>query len=234
MAGPKTLTSLNAACCWIPQFALRCEVARRPELADGPVALLAPDTTRRIWQVSAVARREGVRPAMTVSQAIGLCAALRLVEPDPVHYDERFAGLVAALADVSPAVEPESERIFVGTDGLEGIYGDVEQIVGVITRNVERGTRNSNGSDVATETCSAFRVPTSTFRLGWGRGKFVAATAASRAQPGRPVIVRPGEEGKFLASQPVSVLPLDIDTHRRLRLLGIRTLGRLPRCPKTP
>jgi hypothetical protein len=27
---------------------------------------------------------------MTVSQAIGLCPTLRLIEPDPVHYDERL------------------------------------------------------------------------------------------------------------------------------------------------
>src|SRR5256885_13876651 len=44
------LTSNGAACCWIPLFALRCETARRPELASLPVALLSPDDTRRLWQ----------------------------------------------------------------------------------------------------------------------------------------------------------------------------------------
>src|SRR5258706_15152179 len=34
-----------------------------------------------------------------------------------------------------------------------------------------------------------------------------------------------GTEKAFLASQPISVLPLDSDAHRRLRLLGLRTLG---------
>lgn len=211
MAGPASLTSINAACCWITHFALRCEVARRPELGTGPLALLAPDTTRRLWQVSPVAHRAGVRPGMTVSQAIGLCAALRLVEPDPVHYDDRFASLVAALSGVSPAVEPvELGRVFVGTDGLDGLYGDPRQIIAVITRSL-----------------AGFE-----FRLGWGRGKFVAATAASRANPGRPVLVLPGDEHEFLAAQPVSVLPLDVDTHRRLRLLGIRTLGKLAALPE--
>src|SRR2546422_5315544 len=33
---------------------------------------------------------------------------------------------------------------------------------------------------------------------------------------------RPGEEGKFLFFQPLAVLPLDPDTHRRLRQLGER------------
>jgi DNA polymerase-4/protein ImuB len=69
-------------------------------------------------------------------------------------------------------------------------------------------------------------------RVGWGVGKFIAATAAKRARPDKPCIVRPGGEGRFLADQPVSALPLDPDTHRRFRLLGIRTLGRLAALPE--
>src|SRR2546430_11103775 len=76
------LTSSTAACCWIPLFALRCEEGRRPELASQPAALLAPDIARRLWQVSPLGRHAGVKPGMTVSQAIGLCPSLRLCEPD--------------------------------------------------------------------------------------------------------------------------------------------------------
>src|SRR5216110_506131 len=116
------LASDSAACCWIPLFALRSELARRPELVSLPVALLAPDTARtpRVWQVAPLARRAGVKPGMTVSRAIGLCPGLKLCEPDPVHYGEQFARLVAALVTVSPVVEPvEVGRVFVSTDGLE-------------------------------------------------------------------------------------------------------------------
>ena len=140
------LVSDSAACCWIPLFALRTELARRPELASLPVALVAPDTTRtpRVWQVAPLARRAGVKPGMTVSQAIGLCAGLKLCEPDPVHYDEQFARLVAALVTVSPVVEPaEVGRVFVGTDGLEGLYGAPQNIVEAIQmRSAECGMRN--------------------------------------------------------------------------------------------
>src|SRR5437870_3176190 len=224
-------TSCVAVCVWIPLFALRCEEARRPELASQPSALLAPDASRRVWQVSPLARHAGVRPGMTVSQAIGLCPALRLCEPDPVHYDERFALLLAALARVSPVVEPaELGLAYVGTDGLEGLYGGPEQIVEAIKRgmrNAERGT-----FDPASSSSSAFRVPRSAFRVGWGKGKFVAWVAATRAKPGGALIVPPGEEGKFLAAQPVAVLPLDPDAHRRLRQLGLRTLGQLAALPE--
>ena len=211
---PHPLTSEYALCCWIPLFALRLEEARRPELASRPAALLTADTTRRVWQVSPLARRAGVRPGMAVSRAIGLCPTLRLCEPDPVFYEEEFARLVAALGRVSPVVEPvELGRAYVGTDGLEGVHGGIESIVEVVRD-------------------SALPTPHSALRLGWGRGKFVSWTAASRARPGEAVIVKPGEEGEFLAAQPLAALPIDPDTHRRLRQLGLRTLGQLAALPQ--
>ena len=122
-APPRPLTSDLAACCWIPQFALRCEEARHPGFTTGPAAVLSPDDARKVWQVSRHARRTGVRTGMTVSQAIGLAPTLKLCEADPVHYDERFSSLLGSLTDVSPVVEPaELGRLFVGLDGLEGIH----------------------------------------------------------------------------------------------------------------
>ncbi len=210
---PQRPTSSLAACVWIPLFPLRCEEARREGLATHPTALLAPDLSRKLWQVSPLARRAGVRSGMTVSQAIGLCPILRLCEPDPVHYDERFARLLAALNEISPVIEAgELGLAYVGTDGLEGIFGSPEKIVEAI----KCGLRNAE--------CGA--------RVGWGHGKFTAWVAASRAKPGEAVIVPSGREGKFLAAQPIAVLPLDPDTHRRLRQLGIRTLGALAALPE--
>src|SRR3989449_10966264 len=165
-------TSCVAVCVWIPLFALRCEEAQRSELASQPSALLAPDASRRVvWQVSPLARRAGVRPGMTVSQAIGLCPALRLCEPDPVHYDERFALLLAALARVSPVVEPaELGLAYVGMAGLEGLYGGPEQIVEAIRlRIAECVLRDGNAS-----ADSAAPMPQSIIRWGWGKGNFIA------------------------------------------------------------
>jgi len=158
------LTSESAACCWIPLFALRSETARRPELAAHPVALIASDDTRRVWQISPLARRAGVKPGMTVSQAIGLCPALKLCEPDPVHYDEQFEQLIAALTAVSPVVEPvELGRAYVGTDGLERLYGSPQQIVEAIQmRSAECGMRNFSEGSFAPRTShihSALRIP---------------------------------------------------------------------------
>ncbi len=209
MTAVKHPTSLTAACVWVPLFPLKCEIERQPGLSGQPVALLSPDDTRRVWQVSPLARRAGVKAGMTVSQAIGACPALRLCEADPVHYDERFSRLLAALGEVSPVIEPaELGRAFVGMDGLEGLYGGPERQIEILSLAVR---------DV---------------RLGWGKGKFVSFVAATRALPGQAVVVPPGREVAFLADQPVALLPLEPEMHRRLRLLGLRTLGQLAALPE--
>src|SRR5882762_3446883 len=130
-------TSSLAACVWIPLFPLRCEEARHDGLAAYPTALLAPDITRKLWQVSSFARHAGVKPGMTVSQAIGLCSSLRLIEPDPVHYDDCFARVLTALNEISPVIESgELGLAYVGIDGLEGIFGSPGEIVEAIRRTV--------------------------------------------------------------------------------------------------
>jgi len=232
-SSPRPLTSDLAACCWIPQFALRCEEARHPGFTTGPAAVLSPDDARKVWQVSRQGRRAGVRSGMTVSQAIGLAPTLKLCEADPVHYDERFSALLASLSDVSPVLEiAELGRVYIGLDGLEGIHGDLKlQAVAI-----ERGIRNSEcgTGDGSSTAGSAFRAPTSAFapRIGVARGKFVSWVAASRAKPGAPVIVERGSERLFLGRQPLAVLPLDTDTHRRLLRLGLATLRDLSSLPE--
>ena len=129
----RALTSTHAACVWIPLFALRADKRRKPELNGKPTAVLSAEDSRRLWQVSPHARHVGVKPGMTVSQAIGLCPTLTLLEADPVHYDELFSRLLLKLGDVSPVVEPmELGRVYVGVGGLERLFGRPEQVLVVI------------------------------------------------------------------------------------------------------
>jgi hypothetical protein len=195
---------------------------------------------------------------MTVSQAIGLCPALTLCEPDPVHYDEQFTRLLLALEDASPVIEPaELGRVFVGVDGLDGLYGGPEEQLMAVTRamgrdgkretgNEKRETKIGNQKSSSPPPASYRPIPprtagaagedvgswASVTRLGWGRGKFLAWVAATRAKPGAPVIVDERERATFLANQPVAVLPIDTDTHRRLQQLGLHTLGDVARLPE--
>ena len=235
------LQSDLAVCVWLPLYPLRCEEERRPRLRSEPTALLAPDVTKRVWMVSPLARRMGVRPGVTVSQAIGLCPALGLLEPDPVWYDERFARLLLALSNVSPVIEPaELGRAFVGVDGLEGLYGGPERVLAAVAAAVDCGLgyQINNPQSAIHNSSAACAAPTrggsgcGGVRLGWGRGKFTAWVAATRARPDEFVIVADEGQREFLTSQPVAVLPLDADTHRRLHQLGLKTLGDLTALPE--
>jgi nucleotidyltransferase/DNA polymerase involved in DNA repair len=67
--------------------------------------------------------------------------------------------------------------------------------------------------------------------IGLARGKFTARVAAAVAEPGEALLIAPGHEAAFLAPFPVDLLPMDEETARRLRLLGIRTLGQLAALP---
>jgi nucleotidyltransferase/DNA polymerase involved in DNA repair len=216
--------------------------------------VLAPEDSRRLWQASALARRQGVKPGLTVSQAIGLCPALALLEPDPVFYDEQFAKLLMQLENVSPVIEPaELGRVYVGTDGLEGLYGDPRGQLEVIERALAAGQRGSEAEqsaagDAICHTAAGSgragggaatggadggsRAAACGMRLGWAKGKFTSWVAATRATPGSPIIVSDAGRGAFLKSQPVAALPLHPDNHRRLQQLGLKTLGDLAALPE--
>jgi nucleotidyltransferase/DNA polymerase involved in DNA repair len=178
---------------------------------------------------------------MTVSQAVGLCPSLTVWEPDPVYYDERFSQLVKALGDVSPAIEPaELGRVFVGVDGLAGLYGEPENQIGAIRAVMDTalppyrptaGVGEGKGGPTA-------RPPVrpsawdEVARLGWAKGKFAAWVAATKARPGETFIVADEERAEFLASQPVGVLRMSPDTFRRLTQLSIKTVQDLTRLPE--
>lgn len=222
------LQSHLACCVWIPLFPLRCEEVRRPDLFSKPTALLDPHNPKYIWQVSPLARHQGVKPGTTVSRAIGLCPTLTLLEPDPVWYDERFAALLHRLYQVTPVIEPDSEpgRAFLGVEGLERLYGPPERVIAAITQAIDQWA--IEGATCTTKTT----IPTTTARLGWALGKFASWVAATRSKPGEFVVLNQAEQQRFLAGQPIALLPIDPDTQKRLYRLGLKTLGDLAALPE--
>lgn len=220
MADRDTSGSTRALCLWLPTFELRLELVRSPELDDTSVALLKPGGTglREIDQVSERAWEAGVRPGMAVSEGVGLCTSLTLLEPDPAHYDTAMEAVVEALEGVSPILQPVARgRIFVGMDGLDRLCGPP-------ATQVERALR------VLLEVLP--RPLVAATRSGWAPGRFGAWVAAVAARPGRPVIVSGEALSSFLASRPVSSLPIDSSSVERLERLDLHTLGEVVRIPE--
>jgi nucleotidyltransferase/DNA polymerase involved in DNA repair len=212
--------SRQALCVWLPTFELRLELVRAPELDATSVALLSPGegTRRTLWQVSERGAEAGVRPGQLVSQAISLCPSLTLLEPDPAHYDAAQEEMLEALMELSPVVEPAGRgRIFMGMDGLERLHGPPSRQIRITLEALFQ----------------IFPRPlVAATRVGRAAGKFGAWVAAARAEPGRPVLVPDSALPSFLASCPVSVLPVDALMIQRLERLGIPTLAKMVSLPE--
>jgi nucleotidyltransferase/DNA polymerase involved in DNA repair len=220
-ASPRASTgSRQALCLWLPTFELRLELVRSPELDTTSVALLSPgeSTRRTIWQVSERAYDAGVRPGQLVSQAVSLCTALTLLEPDPAHYDAAVDTMLDVLTELTPIVEPAGRgRVFLGMDGLGRLFGSPPNMV---NRALHSLFRVFPGPLVAAT------------RAGMAPGKFGAWVAASAARAGEPVIISEERLVSFLGRCPVGTLPVDALMIKRLERLGIGTLGELRRFPE--
>ena len=211
--------SRQVLCLWLPTFELRLELVRSPELDTTSVALLSPEggVRRILWQVSERAHQAGVRPGQLVSQAVSLCPALTLLEPDPAHYDAAEEAMLEVLSDLTPVLESvEKGRVFLGMDGLGRLYG----------------TPPRQARRALSELFRVFPPPlVAATRAGWAPGKFGAWVAAALARPGEPMVVDEDELVAFLASRPVAALPVSETMLSRLERLGVSTMGELSALP---
>lgn len=206
------MTNLAVACIVVPDFPLRIESVRHPELDGLPLALTDAAAQRRlIIECSPEATAEGIRLGMSVRDAINACPRAVILSADPVHYAAVFAELLRGLLDVSPGVEPgEPGLAWVDLRGLERLYGGLEGIVERLLGAVPPALRP---------------------RLGLGANKFVAAVAARRARPGGYRLVPEMYSRAFLARNPVDVLPVPLEMVRRLERFGLYTLRDVARLP---
>src|SRR5712692_614285 len=205
-AAPGPLTHESAA--WAPKIRQRLtvaalfprlELARRPDLYGGPVAVGRWE--EHVIAASAVAAEHGVVPGMAMRQAEHLCPQATFLAPHPgaaAHLRELIA---SALYDLAPVVEVRVEGL--AWLDLNGVPSPAESI-----REARRRLRTAAGCEP---------------RLGLASGPFTARLAAARARPGRLLQVDDARE--FLAPLAARELDLEPELMERLDLLGLRTLG---------
>jgi len=189
-------------------------------LKDCPLALPASvgGVRREIRRVCERAMAAGVRPGMRISQAVGLCPSLTILEPDPAFYESTQEAILHELQAWSPVVEPAGQgRFFIGIDGLERLYGAPADQVADLLRHLGRKFPH----DLTDE-----------LRVGCAPGKFGAWVAGSQARPRNPLLVSEKRLAPFLADRSVKVLPVNPRMVRRLEQLGIVLLGQLTRLPE--
>jgi len=216
-------------CVHLPRFPLTVAVDGREDLLGAPVALApVPGGVQRIGEVSPAAQAAGVRPGLSLGEALARCPALRLLPPDPVAAERRWQALVERLEAIGAAVEASGEPGAVEPDPGTAWFQ------AATIRRLHGGTLDG----VLAATRAAIGLPV---RIGVGPTRFLARVAAGRARSRRAMVL-PAAAPPRLGAAPVGGLPVALRDEpvatlavrpdlaplvEPLERLGIGTLGAL-------
>lgn len=195
------------SCLLMRDFAATVLRLHNPALRETPLLIVNQKRGHRIVATSAAPRRAGVRPGMTARQASLLCPEAGVEAAN----DGMFQRQADALAEGLLAYANRVEREYQPTQ--TAFYLDTTATTSQALRFLAR----------------QLNVPAT---LGTASNKLTVRVAALRARPGAPLHIPPGQEAAFLASQPITLLPLSKDMARRLPLLGIHSLGAYAALPE--
>ena len=197
-------------------FYCAVEEGRDPGLKGLPFAVGGrPDQRGVVSSCSYAARAHGVRSAMPMRTALGLCPDLRIV---PAHFPAYRAAsrqVMKRLHELTPLVE----QISIDEAFLE--VTDLPDPIEEIARRLQEGIR------------SELNLPNS---LGIASNKLVAKIATDVGKmnvekgvpPNAITIVPPGQEAEFLEKLPVTMLwGVGPKTAAKLAGLGIKEIGQL-------
>jgi DNA polymerase IV len=157
-----------------------------------------------------LARRSGIRSAMSSAEALRRCPHAVFVRPRHRVYGEYSKAVWQAVREVCPTVE---------RTGLDEGYLDVEEVAGELRR------ARAVAEAVQAAVRSATRLSCS---LGVASCKVVAKVASDRRKPGGLTVVSPGREAAFLEPFAIRLLPgVGPRAEARLTAAGVTTIGSL-------
>lgn len=193
-------------------FFASVEQLDHPEWRGRPVIVGGSAEHRGVVSTASYeARRYGVHSAMPSATARRLCPDAIWTRGNFARYREVSRSVMDVLCSETPLVEQVSidEAFFDVTPGRYSRESPIAICRRVQERVAELGV-----------TCS----------IGLGVNKTVAKIASEREKPRGLTVVFPGTERAFLAPLPVGAMSgVGPATERRLREIGIRTLGELSR-----
>ena len=157
-----------------------------------------------------VARRFGIRSAMSSAEALRRCPEIVFVRPRHTLYRQYSQAVWAAVAEVVPRME---------RTGLDEGYLDL----GSVIESFAQARRLAEAVQVAVRGSTSL-----TCSLGVSTSKVVCKVASDRRKPGGITVVPPGREARFLAPLPTRVLPgVGPRAEERLAAAGIVAIGGL-------
>jgi DNA polymerase-4 len=175
----------------VADFAVAVERAVDRRLSGRPVVVAAEGALRAaVYDMSEEAYRCGVRKGMPLACARRLCRDARVVPPHPARYEQAMRALLAQAVPFSPRIEAgETDgHLFVDATGTGRLFGPPADVAARLRRQVLGVIGLEPVWSVAPN-------------------KLVAKVATRLVKPDGEAVVRPGDEGAFLAPVPLHLLP---------------------------
>jgi DNA polymerase-4 len=192
-------------------FFAAVEELEDPSLREKPLVVGGDPHGRGVVSTANyVARRFGIRSAMSSAEALRRCPQAVFLRPRHALYRQYSRAVWDTIAEIVPRIE---------RTGMDEGYLDFA--------TVARDFVAARG--VASAIQTSVRATTSlTCSLGVSTSKVVSKIASDRRKPGGITVVPAGNEAGFLAPLPIRVLPgVGPRAEERLRGAGIDTIGGL-------
>jgi DNA polymerase-4 len=193
-------------------FFAAVEELEQPELRSRPLVVGGdPHGRGVVATANYVARRFGIRSAMSCAEALRRCPETVFVRPRHSLYSQYSRSVWTAIREVVPRVE---------RTGVDEGYLDLASTI---------GEDFARARAVAEAVQTAVRGATSlSCSLGVSTAKVVCKVASDRRKPGGITVVPPGREARFLAPYAVRALPgVGPRAEARLRAAAVETVGGL-------
>jgi DNA polymerase IV len=192
-------------------FYASVEQLDHPELRGKPVVVGGSADTRGVVAAASYeARKFGVHSAMPMREALRRCPYAVRVSPRFDRYRELSHQVMEIFRSLTPLVEPLS---------LDEAYLDVS----AISACTDEGEALARQLKVTVKEATGLVVS-----VGVGTNKSVAKIASDRGKPDGLLVVRFGEEARFLAPLPIrSLWGIGPKGEARLAKIGIRSIGEL-------
>src|SRR5258708_14182921 len=212
-------------CLLLPYFAARLARQERAVPQNVPLILYSGE---KVTATCDGAAARGISFGMTIRQAKWLCPDAQVI---PINFQairERTETVLQSLSQFTHLIE--TDRISAKTKMRSAPFPDTRQSA-VFYVDLERLARDAT-TQLAQQMGMTLRQETAfEAACGVSTTKFPAYAVASETRSGHLRVIGLGEEAAFLATLPITLLPMKDETRRRLLLLGIETLGAFAKLP---
>jgi DNA polymerase-4 len=195
-------------------FFVEVEVLNDPSLRGKPLIVGGSRDRGVVTTCSYEARAFGVRSAMSMGKALQLCPQAVVLPGSRGEYTRYSRRVTDIISDNAPLFEKASiDEFYIDLTGMDRFHD-----VAAWTISLRERITGETGLPIS---------------FGLASNKLVAKIATNEAKPNGYLHIPHGREADFLAPLPIGRMPgIGEHAERRLRELGIGTLGELARYPQ--